>query len=145
MPRLLLPFDGSEPSLRAVQFTADQAGQMRSPPEVILLTVVPQAGFGDRLLADSPRTLKEMLQPAVDAAAATMTRAAALLSGVGIAVQQYVEIGDPAAVIEEVGRNYHCEMIVMGTRGLGATAGMLLGSVANKAVHITELPVVLVK
>ena len=33
----------------------------------------------------------------------------------------------------------------MGTRGLGSVAGMLLGSVVTKVLHLTEVPVLLVK
>jgi nucleotide-binding universal stress UspA family protein len=33
----------------------------------------------------------------------------------------------------------------MGTRGLGALAGLALGSVATKVVHLAEVPVTLVR
>ncbi len=33
----------------------------------------------------------------------------------------------------------------MGTRGLGAVAGVLMGSVTTKLLHLTDLPVTLVK
>jgi len=35
--------------------------------------------------------------------------------------------------------------IVMGSRGLGSFEGLLLGSVATRVIHLTELPVTLVK
>ena len=38
-----------------------------------------------------------------------------------------------------------CTGIVMGTRGMGAVGNLLLGSVATKVVHLTRLPVTLVK
>jgi nucleotide-binding universal stress UspA family protein len=37
------------------------------------------------------------------------------------------------------------ESIVMGTRGLGAMAGLVLGSVAMKVVQLARIPVTLVK
>jgi nucleotide-binding universal stress UspA family protein len=36
-------------------------------------------------------------------------------------------------------------MIVMGTRGMGGVAGLVLGSVATKVVHLSKVPVMLVK
>jgi nucleotide-binding universal stress UspA family protein len=33
----------------------------------------------------------------------------------------------------------------MGTRGLGAVAGALLGSVASQVVHLSDVPVTLIK
>ncbi|HUF22047.1 MAG TPA: universal stress protein [Burkholderiales bacterium] len=34
---------------------------------------------------------------------------------------------------------------MMGTRGLGTLQSLVLGSVANKVVHLAEVPVMLVK
>jgi nucleotide-binding universal stress UspA family protein len=36
-------------------------------------------------------------------------------------------------------------MIVMGTRGQGAVGNLLLGSVATKVIHLSKVPVTLVK
>ena len=38
-----------------------------------------------------------------------------------------------------------CDAIVMGTRGMGSIGSLMLGSVATKVVHLTKLPVTLVK
>ncbi|HET9042709.1 MAG TPA: universal stress protein, partial [Burkholderiales bacterium] len=40
---------------------------------------------------------------------------------------------------------HHCEGIVMGTRGLGSVATLVLGSVAHKVLHLTHVPITLVK
>jgi nucleotide-binding universal stress UspA family protein len=37
------------------------------------------------------------------------------------------------------------EEVVMCTRGMGAVANMLMGSVASKVLHLVEVPLVLVK
>ena len=42
---------------------------------------------------------------------------------------------------EEIG----CRVIVMGTRGMSALANLMLGSVTTKVVHLTKLPVTLIK
>ena len=39
----------------------------------------------------------------------------------------------------------NCDGIVMGTRGMGAIGNLVMGSVATKVVHLTKLPVTLVK
>jgi nucleotide-binding universal stress UspA family protein len=38
-----------------------------------------------------------------------------------------------------------CDLIYMGTRGLNAMSGLLLGSVATRVLHLAKMPVVLVK
>jgi nucleotide-binding universal stress UspA family protein len=48
-------------------------------------------------------------------------------------------------MIAEVGRQENCDAIVMGTRGMGAVSGLVLGSVATKVIHLADVPVTLVK
>jgi nucleotide-binding universal stress UspA family protein len=38
-----------------------------------------------------------------------------------------------------------CDAIVMGTRGMSAIGNLLMGSIATKVIHLTKLPVTLVK
>jgi nucleotide-binding universal stress UspA family protein len=56
-----------------------------------------------------------------------------------------VEIGSPAETIAKVAREQGCDGIVMGTRGLGAVSSVLLGSVSSRVLHLSDLPVTLVK
>jgi nucleotide-binding universal stress UspA family protein len=44
----------------------------------------------------------------------------------------------------------NCDQVIMGTRGLGssgiaAISGLLLGSIATKVLHLVDVPVTLVK
>ena len=54
------------------------------------------------------------------------------------------ESGDPAAAIHEAIRGELVDLIAMSTRGSGAIQRMLLGSVANRVVRKSEVPVFLV-
>jgi nucleotide-binding universal stress UspA family protein len=38
-----------------------------------------------------------------------------------------------------------CDHIVMGTRGLGAIPGIVLGSVTRKVLHLAKVPVVCIR
>ncbi|ARP81841.1 hypothetical protein CAL12_14125 [Bordetella genomosp. 8] len=42
-------------------------------------------------------------------------------------------------------RQHKCDQIVMGSRGLGTTAGLWLGSVTTKTLHLAQVPVTIVK
>jgi nucleotide-binding universal stress UspA family protein len=46
-----------------------------------------------------------------------------------------------AALAWELG----CDLIVMGTHGMGSIAGLALGSVASKVIHLAGVPVTVVK
>jgi nucleotide-binding universal stress UspA family protein len=68
------------------------------------------------------------------------------LDAAGIRNEARVEIApDPATEIARVAGEARCDQIVMGTRGLGALAGLALGSVATKVLHLVEIPVTLVR
>jgi nucleotide-binding universal stress UspA family protein len=65
-------------------------------------------------------------------------------SGVG-ALQTLVEEGDPAATILRVADERQADMIVMGSRGLGAARGLLMGSVSHKVAQLAPCTCVAVK
>jgi nucleotide-binding universal stress UspA family protein len=50
-----------------------------------------------------------------------------------------------AEAIARAAHDEGVEHIVMGTRDLGSTQGLLLGSVAMKVIHLAEVPITLIK
>jgi nucleotide-binding universal stress UspA family protein len=53
-------------------------------------------------------------------------------------------LGGPAPAIEEIADNAGGDLIVMGTRGHSPVAGLLLGSVTQRLLHIARRPVLAV-
>jgi nucleotide-binding universal stress UspA family protein len=53
--------------------------------------------------------------------------------------------GEPAECIADYAREAKADLIVMGTSGRSAIKGMLIGSVARKVLHLTHVPVMLVR
>ena len=53
--------------------------------------------------------------------------------------------GQAAREIVEEARRIQADVIVMGSRGRGDLAGLLLGSTAHKVVHLTDRPVLIVR
>jgi nucleotide-binding universal stress UspA family protein len=51
---------------------------------------------------------------------------------------------DPADLIADVAREVDADLIVVGTRGHGRVAGMLLGSVTQRLLHVAPCPVLAV-
>jgi len=69
-----------------------------------------------------------------------------MLAEAGVPVHlQVVVRDDPAMAITQVSRQLNCDLIVMGTRGMGTVAGLVLGSVASRVVHLADMPVTMVK
>ena len=76
---------------------------------------------------------------------AALADARAKLEAAGVAYSHHILVGEPAPTIVDFARENSCMLIVMGARGLGTVAGVLLGSVTQRVVHLTDLPVVVVK
>ena len=135
-----VPTDGSEASQRALRLALRRAkgGKYK---EVLIVNVQPDiASWQAHLVAQSPvdehmeRMFENALAPARDIAAS---------SG---APYRFVKVsGDPASETAAVAGNQHATEIVMGTRGLGGIATLMLGSVATRVVHLVAIPVTLVK
>jgi nucleotide-binding universal stress UspA family protein len=62
-----------------------------------------------------------------------------------IAFNVHIGVGPPGETIARFAEDLGVDAIVMGTRGLGGTAGLLLGSVTRDVISETKLPVVLIK
>lgn len=139
---ILLPVDGSEQALRAVDQVIQLAAAAREQPEVHLLHVhlpIPigrvQAHIGKETLAAYYREESE----------AQLAPALARLDAAGLKPAVHIHVGQPAEVITHMAQTLNCGQIVMGTHGRAAVAGLVLGSVASRVVHLASCPVLLVK
>ena len=68
-----------------------------------------------------------------------------ILDAKDVQYQVSTRVGSPA---NEIARHVHetqCDAIIMGTRGLGPVANLMIGSVATKVIHLVEVPVTLIK
>jgi nucleotide-binding universal stress UspA family protein len=54
-------------------------------------------------------------------------------------------VGSVAEVVTQLADSLRCEQITMGTHGRGALADLLMGSTALKVIHLSKVPVLLVK
>jgi len=144
MHRVLIPVDGSETALRAATRFAALASQLQKT-EALLLNVQSPIPMNERILSGRPSEVHHLEAPLRDAAVKLFAATCKVLDDAGIAHAEHVEFGDPPTVIAEFSQKYHCEQIVMGTRGLGAIAQIVLGSVATKVLHLAAMPVMLVR
>jgi len=145
--KILAAVDGSEHSLKAVDYAIDIAlkydcemylihvadrveipdeiikfanvEKIEDPPEYLVLNEI-----GNRILKKTEETAKEK------------------------GVQQVFAIiqeGDPADKITAFARDNDIDWIFLGSRGLGGVKGLLMGSVSNKVCHLTDSTCITVK
>jgi nucleotide-binding universal stress UspA family protein len=141
--RILVPVDGSAPSLRGLDKAAELARVLQARifllnvTEPQPLTVTPEA------LAYSPQLIDELHQAGRDILADAAVRVQAL--GVDCERSQCDALGPgvPAAIVAEAAR-VNADLIVMGTHGRSGLRRALLGSAAESIVREATIPVMLV-
>ena len=141
MRKALVPVDGSANSDRAVRHVIQLAGLCPSM-DVVLLNVQPE--IDDWQVR---RFLKKEEVEAMEESKGgdALQSARAILDAAGLRYTPTVLIGPVAETIAKTALEQNCDGIVMGTRGLGAMAGALLGSVSEKVIHLADVPVTLIK
>ena len=133
--RIVVGFDGSPPSLRAVRLGVSLAN---AGGRVWIL----HASEPGRAVAE-PLTDEESGAPirAVTKSIASLVTEAKSRS---VHAEGVVRDGPPAELLWRLAREVGAELVVVGTRGLGGTARLLLGSVSSRVVEHATLPVVVV-
>jgi nucleotide-binding universal stress UspA family protein len=130
-PSIVVGVDGSESSVRAVRWAAEQAQLTKATiTAVIAWQTPPGAGFGNMLA----------MRDAADTVVDDVVNKAAYPD---VLVTKKYQQGSPAAVLIEASKD--ADLLVVGTRGHGGFAGMLLGSVSAQCVHHAPCPVVVVR
>jgi nucleotide-binding universal stress UspA family protein len=139
--KIALAVDGSGSSQRATQFLVELLGT-RSGTEVHVVNVQTPMLYTDLLPAEKQSEIEQWRQQSAEEATAGACK---MLAAAKVPFTLHVVAGDPAVAIAGLARERRCELIVMGTRGMGTVAGIVLGSVASKVVHLASVPVTLVK
>jgi nucleotide-binding universal stress UspA family protein len=140
MMKILAAVDGSDSSKRALVFAARLAAQVQAD---LVIVMVKQHVVDEELRRFGQvenATIAEILEQEASAVlAAARSQAEAL--GVND-ISTSAEDGDPATVLSD--RAQGVDMVVMGRRGRGRLAGLLLGSVSQKLAALSPSPVVIV-
>lgn len=143
MRKVLVAFDGSDSSKRALQYVIDFARDHSVAVQVHLLNVqLEPTLYGEYI---TPEMIDQMQQKLLDAASKTLEWAGDQLRSAGIESQTHTALGNVAEQVALLVEQQNCDTVVMGTRGLGNFTGLLLGSVATRVVHEVSVPVLLVK
>ena len=141
--RVLIAVDGSKHSLDAVQCLVDHADWYRQRPEVELLTVhLPVPKLPRMGLAVGKSQIQRYYQEEGEARLAAARRR---LEAAGIAHKATVLVGPVAETIVKRAKDTRCDLIYIGTRGMTEIGKALIGSTANKVLHLADTPVLLVK
>jgi nucleotide-binding universal stress UspA family protein len=133
---VVIATDGSASADRAVAVGARMARTLGTG--AVLVYVRPSIGpLGEPYY-------QEKLTEQMTYARAAVDRAATLVRGEGPDADCEILEGSPADRVVELARTRDAPMIVVGSRGLGAVTGALLGSVSSAIIHRADRPVLVV-
>jgi len=140
MKTIVIATDGSPSAREAVEFGIDLAAEQHADTVFVhvapSIDLLPTGGFGmssaqeHRLTEEDTRSLED---------------AAALAAERGVETRTEMLRGDPVDEIVAYADSIDADLIVVGSRGHGALASALLGSVSRGILHEARRPVLVVR
>lgn len=144
MLHVLVPIDDSAYSLRAINHLIALKDALRPVMQVLLINVQPGAPTLNMMLDGRPSEVRRLEEPLKVKGMQTLGAAERALDAAGVEHRSFVECGDPAQLIVDCAKHYHCDMIVIGMHGMDTILSAVPGSVVTKVLHLTSVPVVVV-
>jgi len=133
MNKILVAYDGGEPAHRALKLAAELALKFEAKVGVVSVVPdypgrVPVAPWDDRTVHTSE-----------------LAEAQAFLAEHGIVPVLHEPAGDPATSIEQIADEGGYDMVIVGSRGLGALSRALQGSVSEHVATHAQATVVVAR
>jgi nucleotide-binding universal stress UspA family protein len=125
--KILLCYDGSADSEKAAELAIILAKQFDS-------TVIVCHAFGHMPLTSKPSEVRRLVNPLVER-----------LNKLSITTQVAIPDVVPAQGILDAADEYRADLIVLGSRGRGTFANLLLGSTAERVLRYAKVPVMIAR
>jgi nucleotide-binding universal stress UspA family protein len=138
MDSILIATDGSPGARAAVEEGLQLACDTGARVTFLGVRQRPLRVLGDPYWQERASNELAKLRPALRAAVGEADR-------LGVDAEYDLLEGDAAEEIVRLARTRGVDLIVIGSRGLGAVASALLGSVSKRVVHDADRPVLVVK
>lgn len=135
---ILAAVDGSEDSIRALK----QAHGLATTFDARLTLVHAYPSTAD-IVGSSDYS--DMVARRKERGQAVLAAVREELGGSGPEIEEVLREGPEADAIVEAAKVLDVDLVVIGSRGLGALKRLLLGSVSHKVTHLAECPVLVVR
>jgi nucleotide-binding universal stress UspA family protein len=140
MAGIVVGVDGSENSLDALRWAAEEARVRGALLRVVAIFNAPIMSTGYEVVAPDPSDLAAASNTMLDAAVDSVRQEGGL-EGVHVAT----EVVEGHAGERLIELSHDADMVVVGARGHGGFLGMVLGSVTGHVVNHAACPVVVVR
>jgi nucleotide-binding universal stress UspA family protein len=150
--KILIAFDGSEPSEHALDQGVEIAKKFKADVKVlsvvprVMMPVFPDEGFGAAPITaaqefgEYQERMREFYENALNEAGDKIKDNATDLN-----VETVLKEGRPSSTIVETAEEDDVDLIVIGSRGLGGITGFILGSTSRRVVESCTKPILVVK
>jgi len=125
--KILVGYDGSEDSEKAVSLATDLAAKYDA-------TIIICHSFGHMPMTAKPSEVRRLINPVVER-----------LTKMGITALVAIPDEVPAQGILAAADEHHADLIVMGGRGRGTFANLLLGSTSERVLRYAKVPVLIAR
>ena len=125
--KILLVYDGSDDSEKAAALATILAHKFDA-------TVIVCHAFGHMPVTSKPSDVRRLVNPLIE----RLTKA-------GISTLVSIPDSLPAQGILDSAEEHHADLIVMGSRGRGTFANLLLGSTSERVLRFAKVPVLIAR
>lgn len=136
--RILVAVDGSEYGYKAAKVAADLARCMKAELRILVVYDPIPSYLGEP-------NLQSVINARLGEAQEMLDKAVETVGDLPTETRTEIVEGNPAEVIINVAKTRESDLIVMGSRGLGRLAGLVLGSTSQKVVSHAPCPVLIVR
>ncbi|MBT8202624.1 MAG: universal stress protein [Acidimicrobiia bacterium] len=133
--------DGSDQSLRAANAAAALA--RTNDAQLFIVTVVrpPEGWWG---IVGAPPPAESLGNALADAQRVVLEKTVQAVDLAGVRYETIEEVGDPANQLAAFAESRNADLLVIGQRGAGLVERIMVGSVADRLLHIAKTPVLVV-
>jgi nucleotide-binding universal stress UspA family protein len=125
--KILVGYDGSDGSEKAVALAIELATKYDS-------TIVVCHAFGHLPLTSKPSDVRRLINPVIER-----------LAALGIATQVSMPGALPAQGILDAADEHKADLIILGSRGRGTFANLLLGSTSERVLRYAKVSVLIAR
>ncbi|MEG6584891.1 universal stress protein [Dendrosporobacter sp. 1207_IL3150] len=136
--KMVVAYDGSSESERALNWAIDLAGKIRS--DIVVVSVVKPPEFSptvseiEEFYEDGEKYFRPLLEKVEEK-----------VNFLNISLRTEILRGHPAESIVRYAYDRRADLVVLGTRGNGGFKSLIIGSVAQKVVTYSKVPVAVIK
>jgi nucleotide-binding universal stress UspA family protein len=140
--KILVPIDGSEPSIRALDHTVSLSQVHGSEIQIISIIDELKLPFGAQYSLWAQDSHQELLRSSLESLNKEMMRVKDAYPD--IMIDASIHEGDPSETIVRLAEDGEYDLIVMGKKGLNLIEDLVMGSVTRKVVKISKVTVAVV-